>query len=261
MEMIGSLRRGNGEVRPVVQILTDMPAAVLLQMIDEFLLMRERLLLAECSPSVAAFIGGSSSLWQRISFGAAGELLTDAGLAALLDRVGALQHTVVLSLQGCTKITGQGLSSLRGSVVLEELDLRTVPHGQESHLDTASIANVLETMLPLHPDDDLGQRLRVIQYSWAADPDRHLRALTGDLWNAGRVEEVRRSRVPAGVRALLCDYGGGSGKCSGDARPDMRPCARCKKLSCWQGKCDTGHDCCMCATYVCGDCDMGGAYN
>ena len=82
---------------------------------------------------------------------------------------------------------------------------------------------------------------------------RPLRAITGDLWQPGRIELVRRRR--ASCARPDCDHDG----CENACRPESRPCANCGKHSCWDGpRCPTGHDCCVCATYLCSDCDFGG---
>ena len=52
--------------------------------------------------------------------------MRDGGLEDILTITDAVNNTKCLKLTGCTKILGTGLSPLRGSVVLKQLDLGLV---------------------------------------------------------------------------------------------------------------------------------------
>jgi len=84
--------------------------------------------------------------------------ITDDQLHAFLDNINANQNTRVLSLVGCTKITGTGLVPLSGSSVLEDIDLRvlgSLPLQGDSAcllgstgLDEECVGDILNSMLP-----------------------------------------------------------------------------------------------------------------
>jgi hypothetical protein len=83
--------------------------------------------------------------------------ITDDQLHAFLDNINANQNTRVLSLVGCTKITGTGLVPLSGSSVLEDIDLRVLalPLQGDSAcllgstgLDEECVGDILNSMLP-----------------------------------------------------------------------------------------------------------------
>jgi len=95
--------------------------------------------------------------WAKINFNG-NQNITDDQLHAFLDNINANQNTKVLSLVGCTKITGSGLVPLSGSSVLEDIDLRvlgSLPLQGDSAcllgstgLDEECVGAILNSMLP-----------------------------------------------------------------------------------------------------------------
>lgn len=56
--------------------------------------------------------------------------LTDDDLYSVLVAIDAINNLKSLQLTGCTKITGRGLEPLRGSTVIESIDIGLAAHGQ-----------------------------------------------------------------------------------------------------------------------------------
>ena len=125
--------------------------------------------LSVCSKSMAESVYSRSYLWERIDLSTISysrrPLLTDRSLHRLLDAVNAKEVTKALSLSHCHKIQGYGLEPLRGSVVLEELDLRVkqwlgldvAPDGTTG-LDDGFVSNLLGTMMPIARPTSSNQR-------------------------------------------------------------------------------------------------------
>ena len=119
--------------------------------------------LASSSHSLqSAVYRDTPALWTRIDFGrlekAVKERLTDKSLEALLSKVNAGKVTTDLILYGCTGVTGTGIKPLRGSTVLESIDLRfwegecrnkRLPHYEV-------ISGVLRSMSPFVAEKDGG---------------------------------------------------------------------------------------------------------
>ena len=108
---------------------------------------------------LATLTSSSRSLWLNIVFSKAGsEKITDAQLAAFLQRVDARSCTALLRLQYC-KISGVGLLPLQGSEVLQCLDLRQA-HGPSAHYpdprkywDGEALLKLLESLKLSKPVD------------------------------------------------------------------------------------------------------------
>ena len=125
--------------------------------------------LSVCSKSMAESVYSRSYLWERIDLStltySRRPFLTDRSLHRLLEAVNAKEVTKVLSLKRCYTIQGYGLEPLRGSVVLEELDLR-VKRGPEpdvapdgtTGLDDGFVSNLLGTMMPIARPTTSNQR-------------------------------------------------------------------------------------------------------
>ena len=73
--------------------------------------------------------------------------LTDDDIAAVLSAINARKKLRSLKITGCVNITGSGLEPLRGSVVLERLDLST----REEHENSDTMPNV-------RVDDEAGKK-------------------------------------------------------------------------------------------------------
>ena len=80
------------------------------------------------SPSVTR--DASNNLWEEIDFADVGsslaKRLTDDDIAGVLACVNSIHKVKTLKLTGCVNITGRGLEPLRGSAVLQQLDLSLV---------------------------------------------------------------------------------------------------------------------------------------
>ena len=100
-----------------------------------------------------SLVRNSRFLWLTITFSKAGaNRITDAQLAALLQRVHAVTCTTHLRLQ-YSKISGVGLLPLHGSTALQTLDLRQThgpcahyPVHHREHLDGEALLKLLKSL-------------------------------------------------------------------------------------------------------------------
>ena len=103
------------------------------------------------------------TIWEKIDL--SGKTIDDFQLQAFLSHINAKNKTKWLSLAGCLNVDGRGLAPLRGSTVLENIDLRvrgSLPLSKgtlgfrfgESGLREDYVANILFSMLP--EEQDLG---------------------------------------------------------------------------------------------------------
>ncbi len=103
-------------------------------------------------------------LWEHVDFVDIRDIasrLSDDDLAGFLMCINAIQKLKTLKLTGLINITGRGLAPLRGSIVLEQLDLSLVALNQSTKLypepcltDTAVIP-ILESILIDQEDHNL----------------------------------------------------------------------------------------------------------
>ena len=72
----------------------------------------------------------SPELWETLDFAdiekSLAEKFSDDDLCSILTATGARANTKCLKITGCVKILGGGLSPLRGSTVLKQIDLSCV---------------------------------------------------------------------------------------------------------------------------------------
>ena len=90
-----------------------------------------RAIFAIASPSGSrSTILSDAKLWETLDFGdidwSLARRLKDDGLEDILTITDAVHNAKCIKLTGCTKIFGTGLSPLRGSIVLKQLDLGLV---------------------------------------------------------------------------------------------------------------------------------------
>jgi len=91
-----------------------------------------RALFAISSPSVSKLtvLSSDAKLWETLDFGDIdknlAEKLKDNDIRYILDIIDAVNNTRCIKLTGCVNIIGSGLSPLRGSIVLKQLDLSLV---------------------------------------------------------------------------------------------------------------------------------------
>lgn len=111
----------------------------------------------ECRRIVYREVPGST--WSEIDL-SGNDRITDGQLYALLKNVNARENTRSLRLIGCVRIDGPGLEPLRGSSVLEDIDLRvlgSLPHREgeggidsprgPSGLEEDHVADILRSMI------------------------------------------------------------------------------------------------------------------
>ena len=88
-------------------------------------------------------------LWNELNFLDLDESLrmklTDGDIAGVLTCIDAINHLKILRLPHCIKIRGDGLVPLRGSVVLQNVDLSIVPI-EVNHTPSLSIDAILPTL-------------------------------------------------------------------------------------------------------------------
>ena len=91
--------------------------------------------------------GGVGILDRFVRFKDVSSRLTDTDVGAILKCINAKDVLKVLRLSNCNNIIGHGLEPLRGSIVLQELDLSIIPRegkkigSSEKTNDTIALAN------------------------------------------------------------------------------------------------------------------------
>lgn len=91
-----------------------------------------RAIFAIASPSAmkSTILSSDKILWETLDFGDIDQRLArrlkDGGLRDILRTIDAVNNTKRIKLTGCINIDGSGMSPLRGSVVLRQLDLGLV---------------------------------------------------------------------------------------------------------------------------------------
>ena len=99
-----------------------------------------RAIFALASPSAmkSTILSSDEKLWETLDFGdidkSLARKLTDDNIRDILTIIDAVNNTKCLKLTGCTTVFGTGLSPLRGSVVLKQLDLGLVDQYKSPHL-------------------------------------------------------------------------------------------------------------------------------
>ena len=139
----------NGESRNEECVLENIPVDIMVR-ISIFLKLSCRIRLASTSKTLQKLIFQDCvPLWREINFKdlpyPKKQSLTDEMLASLLIRVNAKSVTRTINLTRCGGIQGTGLEPLRGSEVLETLDM-TEAYQQRIDLDT--VLSILRTMIP-----------------------------------------------------------------------------------------------------------------
>ena len=83
----------------------------------------------------------SPELWETLDFAdidkSLAEKLNDKDIYDILTAIGACTNTKCLKITGCVNILGGGLNPLRGSTVLEQIDLSCVGQYETPYLDPA----------------------------------------------------------------------------------------------------------------------------
>jgi hypothetical protein len=67
----------------------------------------------------------SKSRWREVDL-SGNRRINDEQLRAFLTNIDARTNTKVLSIVGCMNVNGTGLESLRGSTIMEDIDLRVM---------------------------------------------------------------------------------------------------------------------------------------
>ena len=192
--------------------------------------------------------------------------ITDDILRAILLRIGALAKLKKLKLTGCTNISGEGLDPLRGSVLLEQIDLSLVaehksPEIYQTPLSQENILTILDTIIER---DDNVLRSIVFPKRWR-EQQRGNTALTAFMGRCNQMFD-RRNIACAECDELFEDNPHWSGEwfpLEGGNRGIQRlTCYNCTKHFCYncndEGLHHTGDillDCCgTCEKSYCGEC-------
>lgn len=112
-----------------------------------------------------------SSQWEKLDFldieKSLANRLTDNDICAILKCINAKDKLKILKLTGCTKIAGTGLEPLRGSIVLEQIDLSLAKqHDRPDVVPSAAkisdevVIHILDGMI-----DTAGCSLRYVHFS------------------------------------------------------------------------------------------------
>ena len=100
---------------------------------------RDIFAIASPSASKSTILSSDAKLWETLDFGdidkSLARKLRDGGLCEILTIINAVNNTKCIKLTGCVNIDGSGLSPLRGSIVLKQLDLGLVGQFESPELD------------------------------------------------------------------------------------------------------------------------------
>ena len=92
----------------------------------------------------------SPKLWETLDFAdiekSLAEKLNDDDMCSILTAIGASANTKCLKITGCVNILGGGLSPLRGSTVLEQIDLSCVGQYEKPDLNPAPLISQQEVI-------------------------------------------------------------------------------------------------------------------
>jgi hypothetical protein len=244
--------------------------------------------LSVCSKSLAESVFSRSYLWQKIDLSKLSyyqcNALTDRSLHRLLDAINAKGVTKALSIGCCNNIQGFGLEPLRGSQVIEELDLRKkyFQSTDGTGLEDSFVVNLLGTMMPFarptHANYRSGMtsRLFTVRFNAQKKPP-----LTNGVATASRIQECFYSYGQ--VKKFLDSFDGSLKDrlwidrvpCSHCNEPlvekvpieqfenndaSMLRCFECKSVSCGQKECPPIKRCQMCFSDLCcvniGTCEL-----
>ncbi|KAL3810765.1 hypothetical protein ACHAXA_001590 [Cyclostephanos tholiformis] len=113
------------------------------------------------------FLNVPKARWRRIDL-SGNSRITDEQLRVFLENIDARTTTRILSLVGCPNVNGTGLEPLRGSIVMEDIDLRvrgSLPLVGDlgklrgpSGLREDCVAEILRSMLPILPGQPVALR-------------------------------------------------------------------------------------------------------
>ena len=237
--------------------------------------------LSVCSKTLAESVYSRSYLWEKIDLERLSyrqrPALTDRSLHRLLEAVNAKEITKSLSIRCCTKIQGFGLEPLRGSHVLEELDLRNkCPYDSmngKTGLEDSFVVNLLGTMMPFaRPTHDncrsgLTARLFTVRFNAQEKPP-----LVNGVNTANRIQDCFHSYGQ--VKKFLDSFDGSLKDrlwidrvpCSHCDEPLVEKvpcnqfetkeaaalrCFECSKISCGQNECPSTKRCQKCFSDLC----------
>lgn len=206
--------------------------------------------------------------WDRLDFGDVEQSLanrfTDIDLYAALVCIDAVNKLKCLRLTGCVQLIGQGLESLRGSVVLEQIDLSMVGLHEKPDLDCPpSISEdvVLPILYTILQANDNSLKLVQLPKLWRQEPT-HENSEFIEAFNTSMNNSLYCTKCNGGIYLELSDWVMSSqGICYGTYN---HVCSACVKLFCGRSESDAcktrfcfgcERDYCRnCATFV--DCDF-----
>ncbi|KAL7452130.1 hypothetical protein ACHAWC_003858 [Mediolabrus comicus] len=129
MTTIGSIkRRKTGHA--VATCLSDLPIGTSLEHAASFLAQPSRAIFAVAltnPPNESRYTSIAGTDWDNLDFGEIEEelaaSLSDDDLSGILQHIDAVDNVKRLKLTNCKIITGVGLEPLRGSTIIEQIDL------------------------------------------------------------------------------------------------------------------------------------------
>lgn len=235
--------------------------------------------LSVCSKTLAESVYSRSYLWEKIDLETLSyrqrQALNDRSLHRLLKAVNAKEVTKSLSIRYCTNIQGFGLEPLRGSHVLEELDLRKKHQGviNGTGLEESFVLSLLKTMMPFaRPNHDncrsgMTSRLFTIRFNAQKKPP-----LVNGVNTANRIQDC--FHLYGEVKKFFDSFDGSLKdrlwidrvSCSHCDTPIVEKipsaqfetkeasalrCFECSKISCGQNECPSTKRCQKCFSDLC----------
>ncbi len=156
IDTINSIKRRKTD-GSVATSLSDLPIGILEHAVS-FLSAPSRALLAltfttnENNPPSENYSSIAGSDWETLDFGEVEKdlatKLSDDDISSILQHIDAVNKVKRLRLTNCTKITGGGLEPLRGSKIIEQIDLSLTAVGEDVKLDPDPFISC-ELVLPI----------------------------------------------------------------------------------------------------------------
>lgn len=251
----------------------------ILTRILEFSFVPDCLNLARCNTSLLKKVTKDcTSLWVDICFyydiaqeDKRNRVMNDEMLAALLTRVDAINVTKSLNLEVCHAIKGHGLEPLRGSRIVERVNLRTGNY-EDDGIDEAVSMEILQSSLSFNLFQvKLVELRRIIsivppgheRYAIREEGHRMMRdqehklAIKQNIVCKSCPSPVRtesRQIVPNnhGYQATRCSECGNHYCRTGSCPTEVKDCEICKEAYC--SPCGMVRNCSDCHISACGDC-------
>ena len=186
----------------------------------------------------------SPELWETLDFAdiekSLAEKLNDKDISDILTAIGARNNIKCLKITGCVNILGGGLNPLRGSTVLEQIDLSCVGQYETPYLDPApsiSQQEVVPILDSIVKADGASLAYLQLPKKWRTDEGGRSTQLTELLETYNNLVLSRREGKCSKCRELCCERDNFCGWINRDANSSYyglqnRTCSKCLESFC-----------------------------